>query len=274
LPRLTFGSVASIVAAVLATAALAKLYQIFTEVIDPKAMTGTEYRMVFWSAGELALALLLLSGRELKAVRFLTLGVLGAFAIYNAYQGLTGEATCGCFGRLPVSPWLTLTLDVLLLAAVVWSRVDGGEGAAAPVLGWPAFAGAGCICLAALGLGHFAYGSVTELLAVASFEELSLSPPALRVGAGHGGSFCKVPVTLTNHSPREIEVVGAQQDCFFFVADSLPFTLAPGERRQLTAYARYVPIREREFYRSIVLYTTCRSQPVLRLEVRGVVEKE
>jgi hypothetical protein len=85
--RISFTSLASLIAVLLLAAALAKIYQVSTEVIELEAMTGTEYRMVVWLAAELALALWLLSGRWPQTVRVMTLLAFVSFAVSMGHKG-------------------------------------------------------------------------------------------------------------------------------------------------------------------------------------------
>ncbi|NQT12329.1 MAG: hypothetical protein HQ582_06260 [Planctomycetes bacterium] len=36
-----------------------------------------------------------------------------------AYRAISGEASCGCFGKVPVNPWYTLSLDVALVGLLL-----------------------------------------------------------------------------------------------------------------------------------------------------------
>ncbi len=60
----------------------------------------------------------LLSGlaRQAAALTGVTLfAVLGAVSLY---LGLIGQSSCGCFGRIEVSPWWTLAADVFCAGAL------------------------------------------------------------------------------------------------------------------------------------------------------------
>jgi hypothetical protein len=37
----------------------------------------------------------------------------------SLYLALAGQRSCGCFGRMTVSPWLTLIFDIAAMAALV-----------------------------------------------------------------------------------------------------------------------------------------------------------
>jgi len=58
-------------------------------------------------------------------------GALGCFVLFTGvtlYRGITGEASCGCFGKVSVNPWYTLVLDLGAIAALLWQRPDLSEG--------------------------------------------------------------------------------------------------------------------------------------------------
>jgi len=82
---------------------------------------------------ELLLGAWLLSGRFRMAAWILAVATFTTFAGVSFYQGWIGEASCGCFGRLPitVSPWVALGIDsgVLLLLLVAFPSVaTSGRG--------------------------------------------------------------------------------------------------------------------------------------------------
>lgn len=71
---------------------------------------------------EFALALWLLSGLLPLWSRRSAIAVFSLFASVAAYKALTGADSCNCFGQLKVSPWLTLALDLTILAALACTR--------------------------------------------------------------------------------------------------------------------------------------------------------
>jgi hypothetical protein len=50
------------------------------------------------------------------------------FAGVSLFKGLSGDPSCGCFGRLPVSPWLTLVLDLGVVAILLGCQPRRAEG--------------------------------------------------------------------------------------------------------------------------------------------------
>jgi hypothetical protein len=64
---------------------------------------------------EITLGVWLLSGWFQRGAWLGALGFFGVLAGVSLYLALIGQRSCGCFGRVPVNPWLTFTLDVWLL---------------------------------------------------------------------------------------------------------------------------------------------------------------
>ncbi|WP_152100919.1 MauE/DoxX family redox-associated membrane protein [Lacipirellula parvula] len=111
--RLTIGSLLFATAAMkiispAESATLAVAYRI------PSLLTATVVHV------ELAIAALLIFGcwtRKTLATSAVMFGVFGAFSIY---RGSMGYESCGCFGSLQVNPWITATLDGLMLLLAAW----------------------------------------------------------------------------------------------------------------------------------------------------------
>ena len=71
---------------------------------------------------EVFLAVWLLSGKAPAASWLVALSAFVYFAVVSLFLGWVGQASCGCFGRLSVSPWYAFGLDLLILAALIWGR--------------------------------------------------------------------------------------------------------------------------------------------------------
>jgi hypothetical protein len=75
---------------------------------------------------ELALALWLLSGLYKKPAWLAATACFSLFSCVTLYKGLTGAASCGCFGTVHVNPWITLFLiDLPAVAALIAFRPRG-----------------------------------------------------------------------------------------------------------------------------------------------------
>lgn len=106
--RITFASIA----AILLIAAILKAHQLLTEPL----LAGHRGLSVLLVQLELLFAIWLLAGRSARLARMAVIILFLVFAVVSLYRGISGESSCGCFGAVKVSPWISLLLDVLVIA--------------------------------------------------------------------------------------------------------------------------------------------------------------
>ena len=88
--------------------------------------TGGKFAVLFSIAVvefELAFALMLFFGLRPRVMKWAAGCLFALFGVISLYKAITGEASCGCFGELRVSPWWTSVLDAAIVLAVLFSRV-------------------------------------------------------------------------------------------------------------------------------------------------------
>lgn len=127
--RVPYDAVRIALGLLLLVAAALKGYQLATEPVLAPHVDGP-----WWATGltallasrwlllgavefELFFGLWLLAGLYPRQTRALAIGCFALFAAVSLFKALSGAASCGCFGKVAVSPWLTLALDIF--AAVV-----------------------------------------------------------------------------------------------------------------------------------------------------------
>lgn len=76
---------------------------------------------------ELLLGFWLASGLWIRAAWCVGLATFSLFAVVAAEKGLMGERSCGCFGRVPTSPWLAFSIDVAVAALALWGSRGQGK---------------------------------------------------------------------------------------------------------------------------------------------------
>jgi len=102
----------------------------------------------------------LLGGFHPRPTWWITLLCFVAFSAVSLYKGLSGEASCGCFGRVQVNPWYTFTLDAAATLAILFFPPSrSGRRLARGALGVPLrFAVMGAVLVAVVLLVWLALG--------------------------------------------------------------------------------------------------------------------
>lgn len=185
---------------------------------------------------EALLGLWLLSGWARRAAWFFVAAFFLMVAGVSLYLGLMGQSSCGCFGRIRVSPWSAFALAVACLAALGLCRPSFRRGQgdntadshrlreALTIIG-----GVGAILAMCLGGILLAGGSRPgDLLARVRGDWITVEPPVTDMGSGERGQKCRFTVRLHNHTDRTITIVGGTTNCSCIATDDLPVSIPPG----------------------------------------------
>lgn len=114
--------VSSVLGIILLVAAGLKAHELFTGPVAAEGWLGNRWLHAAVFEFEVLLGLWLLVGVLPRAAWGVALVTFGAFAGVTLYSALSGAASCGCFGRVKISPWYTFSLDVVAVAALLWYR--------------------------------------------------------------------------------------------------------------------------------------------------------
>jgi len=101
---------------VLLTAAGLKGYQLATEPTLEKGFLTSRWFLILEVEFEIAFGLLLLSGLYRRLTWLAAIVCFSIFSLVTFYKGISGESSCGCFGKVEINPWYTLIFD---LSAVI-----------------------------------------------------------------------------------------------------------------------------------------------------------
>jgi hypothetical protein len=185
---------------------------------------------------EALLGLWLLSGRAKRAAWFFAVAFFLIVAGVSLYLGLMGQSSCGCFGRIRVSPWSAFALDVACLVGLGLCRPSfrRGQGDNTADSHWlrETFmigGGVGAILAVCLGSILLAGGSHPgDFLARVRGDRVSVEPPMTDMGSGVAGQKCRFTVRLHNHSDHTITIDGGTTNCSCIATDDLPVSIPPG----------------------------------------------
>jgi len=99
-----------------------KGYELATEPTAEKYLWTSRWFLIGLVYYQLALGLWLLGGYRPALVRIAALVTFGAFSVFALVLALSGETSCGCFGKVTIDPWLTLGFDLAAVAALLCWR--------------------------------------------------------------------------------------------------------------------------------------------------------
>jgi hypothetical protein len=205
---------------------------------------------------EMLVGLWLVSGMAARGAWFVSLLLFAGMAGVSFYLGVTGQSSCGCFGRVEVHPWATFAFDIAALALMWLFRPSQMEAA------WfPRFRQAtSVLALAALMIG-IAGGILLvlrippmKLIAELRGEILVIDPFIADVGRGLRGEAREVTVTLNNHGTDTIRVVGGTSTCACVTTADLPIQLQPGEDKCIVIRLRFTGSKGRFQQRYRLVY--------------------
>jgi hypothetical protein len=168
----------------------------------------------------LSLAAWLLSGKQSSGSWLVAVANFSGFAVVSFYQGWIGQSSCGCFGRLSVSPWYAFGLDSVIVVALVFYRPelksfwDNPRRKIASAVLPIASILIGTVLIAGLmiGLANLSFGSFPGAIAYFRGDRVTVEPRLIDVGQGEAGEGREVSVTLTNWTGQPIQVFGGTSD--------------------------------------------------------------
>jgi hypothetical protein len=121
-PKRGYDAVRIVLAIVLLAAAGLKAHQLATEPVVGSGLLHSRPLLIAAVEFELFFGLWLLAGIWPGRTWLAALGCFILFACVAFWKALSGEASCGCFGRVPVNPWYTFVLDTFFVVALLLFR--------------------------------------------------------------------------------------------------------------------------------------------------------
>ncbi|MBI2808603.1 MAG: hypothetical protein HYX68_26745 [Planctomycetes bacterium] len=206
--------------------------------VEPVARTGIfslQLVQLLVISSEIALAVWLVSGL-LESMAWMTaVVVFVGFAGVAFYQGWIGQASCGCLGKVKVSPWITLSFDLSILAALgmvcphgEFFRADWNRFRAAIAARLLLGAGlVGLVLMSLAGFGHLYFGSVESAYAALKGEPVTIEPFLVNVGTCRNAERKEFTLRVVNHTSNPVRIVGQLPDCACELLTELPVEI-PG----------------------------------------------
>jgi len=194
--------------------------------------------------------------------------VLGGISLY---LGLDGQSSCNCFGRISVSPWASLALDVIcglaLLGVLVsqWRRQSFVDRRREVLIGLSTLG-------SVVALGAALATPAGELFRARLRGAVLLLPDGdANAGNAPKGETRIIPVTVENLSNKPVRLIGGTSNCICVSTTDLPVEMPPLSRMSIHVVVRFTG-GEGPFLHSFEWYTDSTSQPRIRGRIRGRVE--
>jgi hypothetical protein len=255
----------------LVTAGL-KIHGLYTDPYSQESVLLTPRLLVAVIEVEILLGLWLLSGLAMRAAWLAALAFFAAGAAANVYLAVEGQRSCGCFGKLTVSPWWTLGLDaaVVMLLIIIRPAVGISTAPASLSLGVKTALSTGLV-VALIGGGFVLLAEdPARTLAQLRGEVVAVSPAVTEVGEGTAGEQREFTIRLTNYTARPVRVLGGTTTCSCIATQDLPVEIAPNQSQELKVRIRFVGSPGR-FQHRFALYTDSPETPWVVARFRGRV---
>ena len=111
-----------LLAILLVAAGALKGYDLIAEPTAGEGLLGARWFVVAWTEFEIAFGVWLLVGYYPRGSRNAAVVCFSLFAAVSLYRGMSGAASCGCFGKASISPWWTLVVDLVALVSLALFR--------------------------------------------------------------------------------------------------------------------------------------------------------
>jgi hypothetical protein len=113
------------VALILLVAASLKAYQLATEPVLGDGLFHARWFNVFVVEFELFFGTWLIFGMLPRLTWLASVGLFSVFSSISLYKAVSGETSCGCFGVVTVSPWITSVFDVVVVGLLLFVKPIG-----------------------------------------------------------------------------------------------------------------------------------------------------
>jgi hypothetical protein len=249
----------------LLTAVVLKVQGLASGVGQPLALFAPWVQMAGVQA-EAIVGFWLLSGYARRGAWLAGFALFSMLAAVSVYLIVEGQKSCGCFGRVEMSPWVSLTLDVTCVLSLSMARPTGGFRRTAV---WQM-----TLVAASIGvMGLLASSTVAERLIARLRGDVVILPNGdVDMGSVPKGESRTLHIVVENISDEPVRLIGGTSSCSCTVIADLPQTIQPHSQLELRVAMRLTG-EVGLFTHNFEWYTDCQHQPRVTGRLTGRVLK-
>ena len=168
-------------------------------------LTGGAWLDVVTIYCEIILGALLLTGYHAWMVSCISCGFFSVLCMTSLFLAVNGQSSCGCFGVVKIHPWITFSMDLLLLGLLLLiTRWEQTRHVPLSVMGRVLFQT--CLIVGVIFLGFLAFFSDTLGTLARIRGELAYLSPSVTYAGSHGANeWHDVGMNMMNRSQSRIQ---------------------------------------------------------------------
>jgi hypothetical protein len=212
------------ISALLLFAAAAKGYALWQDRSSPVPLLNSQRTQLLAAEGEALIAIWLLTGFFPRTAWATTVVLFAAFCGSSLVMAIESRTSCGCAGRVVVSPWTAFAIDILVLGALTgWRPRKVLASGVAPSESRRALVTQACV---AVGIAF-----VAGWLVHSPANPLTVEPAITDLGSFESGQGAAFRINLRNSGREPLRIFGVPSDCGCRVDLDLPFVLPAGQEQ-------------------------------------------
>jgi hypothetical protein len=152
---------------------------------------------------EILLGIWLLSGTRRTLARYAALACFATFSCVACYHLVRSDSSCGCLGRIPVAPWMTLAFDVVSICSLLCCRPTEPSARYGTARALAVMAGTGTLLAVVWWVSSLSQVGV----------RLQANPSTVDLGTVSRGGVSHGEVILTNRSLEPVVISSFETSC-------------------------------------------------------------
>ena len=200
----------------------------------------------FIAAIELVFGFLLVIRYQLFFVEMASAALFLVFGFVSLVFALNGESSCGCFGRIKVSPWATMIFDfsaTLFLMVKVKMFANQNTSKITPFIEItknPVVIGFLLFVIFIIGQMVYLQRGFESTILILRGRPISIHPQYTAIGGGNLNEGNTFRVKVSNNSSKIARVIGVSASCgCVFPVEEFPIEINPGDQKEIEIHTKF-----------------------------------